>query len=173
MSTRGAVGFKLDGKYKVAYNHFDSYPSFLGAQVLDFCESMANPGCKRQLVHQVAGLKETNVRKETAEGIDFLWGTFDGSVREFQQYFSFISDGLFCEYAYIIDLDEMELKFYRGCRDKAGESDLPFPMVPDGSGYYPCHLKFSLPFDNLPSSWKIAYERDFGNSYGRLFPEFA
>ena len=34
MGTRGAIGFRLDGVDKVAYNHFDSYPSGLGADVL-------------------------------------------------------------------------------------------------------------------------------------------
>lgn len=34
MSTRGAYGFKIDGHYKITYNHFDSYPNGLGARVV-------------------------------------------------------------------------------------------------------------------------------------------
>ena len=172
MSTRGAVGFKLNGEYKVAYNHSDSYPSYLGAYVVDFCEQLENHDCWEQLLHQVEGIKDTGV-SEANDGRDFLWGTFEGSVREFEQDFDFMRDSLFCEYAYIIDLDEMELKFYRGWKTEPGNSDLPFPMVPDENGYYPVHLVFSLPLDNLPSSWKKSYEKDFGESYGCLFPEYA
>lgn len=174
MSTRGAVGFKLDGEYKVVYNHGDSYPSFLGAKVVNFCEEMEKRNLWEYLSHQVAGIEECEDRLTHAEeGINFLWGTFEGSVRKFQQYLSFMSDGLFCEYGYIIDLDELQLKFYRGLRDSAGKTDLPFPMVADEWGYYPCQLVFALPFDGLPSSWKKAYEKDYGQYYGVIFPEYA
>ena len=36
MSTRGALGFRSNGIDKVSYNHFDSYPSNLGMNVVDF-----------------------------------------------------------------------------------------------------------------------------------------
>lgn len=36
MGTRGAWGFVRDGKFKVTYNHFDSYPEGLGVKVLNF-----------------------------------------------------------------------------------------------------------------------------------------
>ena len=36
MSTRGAYGFKVNKEYKILYNHFDSYPSALGRDIVDF-----------------------------------------------------------------------------------------------------------------------------------------
>jgi len=39
MGTRGTYGFKKDGKYKVAYNHYDSYPDELGEKVLMYIKT--------------------------------------------------------------------------------------------------------------------------------------
>lgn len=36
MSTRGFIGFVVDGTEKIAYNHHDSYPSGLGLDVLNW-----------------------------------------------------------------------------------------------------------------------------------------
>ena len=38
MGTRGAVGFHKDGVDKITYNHFDSYPSGLGHDVITFIQ---------------------------------------------------------------------------------------------------------------------------------------
>lgn len=37
MGTRGAIGWKLNGKYTCVYNHFDSYPEYLGIKMLILC----------------------------------------------------------------------------------------------------------------------------------------
>lgn len=36
MSTRGAIGFRLNGVDHITYNHSDSYPSWLGKNILGF-----------------------------------------------------------------------------------------------------------------------------------------
>ena len=40
MGTSGAIGFVVDGKEFVAYNHFDSYPENLGKEVVEFIRSL-------------------------------------------------------------------------------------------------------------------------------------
>jgi len=35
MGTRGVAGFKKDGKIKAYYNHMDSYPSYLGCNIVN------------------------------------------------------------------------------------------------------------------------------------------
>jgi hypothetical protein len=42
VSTRGFISFAIDGETKTAYNHSDSYPSWLGIQVLSFLEVNAD-----------------------------------------------------------------------------------------------------------------------------------
>ena len=39
MGTRGILGFRKNGLDKLAYNHFDSYPEELGANVVKFCRA--------------------------------------------------------------------------------------------------------------------------------------
>lgn len=36
MGTRGIVGFVVDGQEKLSYNHFDSYPGYLGIHTLEW-----------------------------------------------------------------------------------------------------------------------------------------
>ena len=36
MGTRGLWGFRKDGKDKLTYNHFDSYPDCLGHTIVEF-----------------------------------------------------------------------------------------------------------------------------------------
>ena len=35
MGTRGVIGFRIDDKDKVMYNHMDSYPEYLGVKILE------------------------------------------------------------------------------------------------------------------------------------------
>ena len=44
MGTRGVTGYKSDGKWFVAYNHWDSYPAALGMDVLSFCKQTQQEG---------------------------------------------------------------------------------------------------------------------------------
>lgn len=37
MSTRGAIGWRLNGEYTCVYNHFDSYLEYLGIRMLILC----------------------------------------------------------------------------------------------------------------------------------------
>ena len=39
MGTRGAFGFRKNGVDKIMYNHWDSYPDYLGKVILEFCSS--------------------------------------------------------------------------------------------------------------------------------------
>ena len=36
MGTRGLYGFRKNGVDKVTYNHYDSYPEYLGRNILEF-----------------------------------------------------------------------------------------------------------------------------------------
>ncbi|KAI9709320.1 MAG: hypothetical protein M1820_003440 [Bogoriella megaspora] len=40
MGTRGLIGFKSKGRRRATYNHFDSYPSGLGADIVKFLLSL-------------------------------------------------------------------------------------------------------------------------------------
>ena len=114
MGTRGAVGIRMNGEDKVGYNHFDSYPEGLGNEI-------------------VTWLKNTNKEelKYLFNGIDFEsdsdvfdWGEHKMN-HNFEEYSGFLGNSLFCEYAYIINLDDDVLEFYEG-----------FNKNPDAKGRY-------------------------------------
>lgn len=59
MGTRGLMAFKVEGETKAGYVHFDSYPSGLGADVLEWLHTMMNEQAGKALT-QVRALKVVN-----------------------------------------------------------------------------------------------------------------
>ena len=77
-----------------------------------------------------------------------------------------IRDSLFCEYAYVIDLERQELQFFVGGQRHPQEGN-PYGIVPQkpfGSNedYYPCKYAavFSLEYIRLTSAEHIAHEME-------------
>lgn len=64
----------------------------------------------------------------------------------------FAGDSLFCEYAYLINLDTKELEFYSGFnKSPLTEEDRFFFLQGERSEYYPIRLVQRYGFDALPS----------------------
>lgn len=63
MSTRGAFGFLVDGELKVAYNHYDSYPSGAGG---DFASRVAalDPGALRSVAQGIVVVQKPGLNQE-------------------------------------------------------------------------------------------------------------
>lgn len=111
MSTRGALGFRLGGKDYIAYNHFDSYPDGLGFDVIEFVNRVnLEDGWTRlkQNVSQLRTASKGEVSRDM-EGVAMLHSVYDEALKCFPNASDFMKDGLFNEYSYIIDLDEMML----------------------------------------------------------------
>lgn len=70
---------------------------------------------------------------------------------------NFIKDSLFCEYAYIINLDDMTLEFYEGFQRKPQEGN-KFGTEKD-DGYYPCKLVGVCSLENVPEDWQNQFYR--------------
>ena len=63
----------------------------------------------------------------------------------------FIKDSLFCEYAYIINLDNKTIEFYCGFKTKPHNKGRYASAVPNEDGYYPCALVKT--YKRIPSDW--------------------
>lgn len=173
MGTRGAVGWKLDGKYFFTYNHFDSYPSVLGAEMLELMHTInkndgweklrknikalaiidddqkqATPELAKKYSKYSEGLSghpptEWYALLRKIQGASTIAEVYKGKLKHVIDCTSFILNSLFCEYAYAFNLDDMTFEFFRGFQTKKHKS--PFKMVKN-DGYYPCKLIGSFKF---------------------------
>jgi hypothetical protein len=149
MGTRGVIGFRVDGEDKVTYNHSDSYPEHLGDAIATFVGKTSNEVIaatarglvlvKEEGTPTPAQIEETRPfhnlsvgdQKDTdwycclrdAQGDLFAY-TARGLKYMIDSH-NFLGDSLFCEYAYIINVDTGKLEFYRG-----------FNKAPGGAGRY-------------------------------------
>jgi hypothetical protein len=138
MSTNGAVGFVLDGKEYVAYNHSDSYPNWLGDKVVKEIHELVHRAGVSAIRDKVRALtlvdEDATPTEDQAkalattrnEGVS-TGDNFYSYLREAQgslvSYLhlgfmpdnaDFLNDSLLCEYAYIVNLDTNNLDYYRG-----------------------------------------------------------
>ncbi|MEG1299594.1 MAG: hypothetical protein RSC93_02730 [Erysipelotrichaceae bacterium] len=140
MGTRGAYGFKYKDVKKVTYSHYDSYPSRLGVNVLNFIkensinqlkaifdsivlisDTESKPTDKQ--IEECRMWADDNIFQKKNKGcIDWYWllCTAQGSLSCYAQglkYMTddskFLADSLFCEWAYIINLDTEILDIYK------------------------------------------------------------
>lgn len=106
MSTRGAVGIICNGIEKVGYNHCDSYPEGLGNEMIEFLKHMNNVRLK-EIFDKISF-------NEDSKPMD-VWNWKKHTFNEnFADSSDFLADSLFCEWAYIINLDTKMLEFYQG-----------------------------------------------------------
>ena len=137
MSTRGTIGFRVSENDKVTYNHSDSYPTWLGIQVMSFILNTPESELKdianrielvdedskpsSELIEAYRGYADTDVATQTLTDWYCLLRHTQGElehyrngVRHMIDYSTFLHDSLFCEWAYIINLDTQELEIYKG-----------------------------------------------------------
>lgn len=62
---------------------------------------------------------------------------------------AFINDSLFCEWGYVVNLDELTLEIYRGFQQERHDKGRYASNEPEG-GYYPCALIATIPLGALP-----------------------
>jgi len=173
MSTRGAIGFRIDGVDKLTYNHFDSYPHGLGVDILSQAQALyaAGPESLLAAARNIKMLNSDGVTKEVVEatrayhnmGVSEqseadLYCLFREAQGNLAAYLSlgympdndnFILDSLFCEWAYILDLDDDVLEVYRGFQSVA-DPDNRYGQDKQ-SGYFPCKLILSFPLEDIHS----------------------
>lgn len=168
MGTRGCYGFRKNGVDKLTYNHFDSYPDYLGEIMVKFCKETSLKELN-EIFDKIILIDEMG--KPTTEQIEECKEYYDGTVsnqtpddwycllRNAQgnpnayknglKYMNdcgdFIKDSLFCEYAYIINLDTNCLEFWVGFQKE------PYSFnrygVEEDRGYYPCKMVSYYPLE--------------------------
>lgn len=186
MSTRGAYGFRVNGVDKITYSHSDSYPEGLGQVVVDFLretphEELARvareiilvDGNSRPTPEQIAECRkfaDLSVGERRLDDWHCLLRWAQGRPRAYTvgglRYMidsrNFLADSLFCEWAYIINLDENIFEVYRGFQKRRDRNRRNryrnLPRVDEK--YYPVALIAEFPLAGIPEDWvAIAYKK--------------
>jgi len=139
MGTRGAYGFHKGGVDKITYNHWDSYPDGLGDEIAKFIKKTTIKQMN-EIFEKIILVDEHN-SKPTKEQIKIYKEFADISVscQSYEDWYcllyktkqdlsvykeegivhmmdggDFVKDSLFCEWAYIINLDTNVLEVCGG-----------------------------------------------------------
>lgn len=191
MGTRGLYGVRKNGVDKCTYNHFDSYPECLGRNVVEFCKNNSvenlnkffdnivlvlenSKPTKAQIKDcQKAGYVDLSVSTQSNDDWYCLLRNLQGDFEEYQRCIDtdakiymidsidFIEDSLFCEYAYIINLDDEVLEFYEGFQ-KEPQVGNRYGTKED-RGYYPCKLALTIPLDEIDDVNRIVKKMEYGS----------
>jgi hypothetical protein len=135
VSTRGFIGFIVDGDAKITYNHSDSYPDWLGVHMLAWLrDATKDPaGLRRQAqALRVVSPDSKPTAADIARFGEFSWGKDQhggtADLREGQEWYDllcetqgdpalilacgviedgsgFPADSLFAKWGYVVDLD--------------------------------------------------------------------
>lgn len=181
MGTRGAILIAKDKKIKGFYNHYDSYPSGLGEEVISMIQKIDKKKQWEQLKINVDKLKvvkegtkpskelqerykkysNLNVSERSLEdwycllrelqGTKYIEEICAGNVEHMNDGGAdFVKDSLFCEYAYLIDLDKMVLELYVGFQNSPQKGNR-FGVKGDKrkDSYFPCAKLGEIPLDGI------------------------
>lgn len=146
MGTRGAFGFIINEQEKIAYNHFDSYPEGKGVEVLRWLREADLDDVRKRVADLLVVDPDSSPTPEDIERLKqyanmHVGGPMSGTplgeaswyqlLRETQGDLTltlragvmedghlFPLDSLFCEWAYIVDLDKNRFEIYEGFQKK-------------------------------------------------------
>lgn len=191
MGTRSLIAVRLDGEYKLAqYCHLDGYPEGQGAGVLQFLTERMDrerfTGSLRKLtyiddksyeeIYMRYGCINGSMRIDDYDrmsmaypqlsrdtGSDILMMVQDETIQFLRDSISFAADSLFCEYAWVIDLDANTFEGYRGFNhDPLTETDRFFFLEGVSEKpyreeqYHPVKLVKAWRLDALPTLQELS-----------------
>lgn len=163
MGTRHLICVVTDGEFKVAqYGQWDGYLDGHGIQIAKFIKKTDMEEFKRR-VEQIQLLDGSDIEKIYTKdylnddpvfsrntGSRILTQIMNRPIQYLVNNLDFANDSLFCEWCYIIDLDEKLLEIYEGFNKEPLCDDARFYCeTPNKSGYYPVKLYRSLAFDGI------------------------
>lgn len=192
MGTRNLVAVQLDGQYKVAqYGQWDGYPEGQGMGCLEFLRKEMDEELFKAALRKTSfisdkelkalwkkygadnrgmmSVKEANriVRdypqfsRDTGSGILKLVQKHPEGIK-LQNSIDFIGDGLFCEWAWVIDLDKRTFEGFRGFNQTPLALGERFYQFGSDKRYQPPRLTASFSLDELPDdeTFLAAFKED-------------
>lgn len=175
MGTRGIFGVHVGGVDKLIYNHFDSYPSGLGNDIVNQYKKLLETKTPNEIKHLAEVLGpinpdkkptkkqknllqkycNTSVSNQDDDDWYCLMRDLQGDVAEvltlglYLPNNDFILDSLFCEWAYILNFDTNKLEVYKGFQREPHQAGR-YCKEAKQDKYYPCALIAEYDLDQLP-----------------------
>lgn len=176
MGTRNSVIVIANNEPKIAkYCQWDGYPSGRGIELLEVLHKHKD---------NFSGMKEkvSGVKSLTKDEIDERWKSLgndsfmttnphllrdmgggelldlimEDKVNETHLYVDFVGDSLFCEWAYVVDLDKNTLEVYKGFNQTPlTPEDRFFDKTEEGSEYHPVKLVVEYSLNDLPEGYQF------------------
>ena len=157
---------------KLTYNHYDSYPEWLGAHIVEFVKESSVEELNAiydglilidgSSVPDEAQIEECSLWTDTlvSKGSTSDWycllrkaqgefQSFHDGLRYMIDNHNFIKDSLFCEFGYIINLDDNALEFWKGDQEVPQKGNR-YGTECSEDGYYPCRFALSFPLSSIP-----------------------
>lgn len=192
MGTRNLTMVIANGETKVAqYGQGDGYPAGQGKTIIDFlkkadlktfkekvskCKFLTEREIKKRYedcgikgdfmnMEEAARFKAANPQLNRDMAAEVLSEIYKGNTSELQDSSNFAADSLFCEYAYVVDLDKNKLEIYTGFNKKPLPKEERFSVMNEKIAdrkekYYPVKLAASYPLSKLPTVSQM--EKDCG-----------
>lgn len=166
MSSRGIIGFRVDGKDFLTYNHWDSQPQVTGQKVLDELKQLLSESSTIEIRLRVRKINLVGVnekhKNDIAPGEQLQVGNRN-SIREIVYSGIMSDDHAFinsdhCEWAYIVDLDRKKLEVYRGFWNFS----VNYGRYQYKNSVRPIALLTEFDFSDLPDNMHTALENRVG-----------
>jgi hypothetical protein len=141
MSTRGLVGFVHKGEVRTTYHSSDSYLARLGQDLVDFCDLVIDWNDFIKHYEQITWDEHAT---QELEGVKLLQAIAKGNITTLRDEIEFADDDMFCEYAYLLNLDTKELELYSSnYQTELDQSEKHLPL----------NLLATYPLDDIPQNW--------------------
>lgn len=163
----------VNGQEKIGYNQYDSYPDGHGLENLQWLRDMDRAELQRLAEEarvvddktpptdddkrRLAAVTNLGVSEQTDDDWYCLTRDTHGSIGEMLEvgyimdWSQFPLDSLFCEWAYIVDLDAQTFEVYEGFQKKPHDKGRFAGRGGTDPQYFPVALAASWPLDKLPS----------------------
>lgn len=185
MGTRHLVAVVSGGKRRIAqYGQFDGYFTGVGDDVFNFVKNKMNFDVFKERVEELVFYTKKelddldkqyeNTNKDTSTlfeehpelsrstSVEILALVQDGSVTKVVDSWSFGADSLFCEYAYVVNLDSKVVECYTGFNHKKAVGRFARRNLATATyKYKPVTLFKKIPFDKIHDNLGEELEKQY------------
>lgn len=159
MGTRHLTIVKLGEKLFGQYGQWDGYPDGAGVEVFDFVRTKLDLQLFKERFEAARFVDTAEANSKFTRDSQFSRDMGAGILDYIQQTWKpelfnsidFAADSLFCEWAWMLDLDKKELVVFRGFNKEPLKDGEPFKFLDDKreNSYYPIKHWVTMPFSQV------------------------